>query len=219
MAFTYTMSQLLDNHPEAVSCALGAFVGLAAHQLLFIRGEWHIQAPQVAVFHIGLYTILPALASFTRDEALRGLFQALVWASYGYPPALVSSTLVYRIVFHPLSRAGFKGPWYAPISKMWHVWACRGSQNQLVLAEIHAKYGDFVRTGPSEVTVFHPDVFMAIDGPRSECGKAEWYDLLHPSIALVTARKKDIHASRRKEWNQGFTTKGPSTTLLSKTPR
>lgn len=52
---------------------------------------------------------------------------------------------------------------------------------------------------------------MTIDGPRSECVKAEWYDLLHPSLALVTSRDKTIHGSRRREWNQGFTTKGKLT--------
>jgi tryprostatin B 6-hydroxylase len=49
---------------------------------------------------------------------------------------------------------------------------------------------------------------MAIDGPRSECLKAEWYDILHPNMALVTARVKPVHAARRREWNRGFTTKG-----------
>lgn len=56
---------------------------------------------------------------------------------------------------------------------------------------------------------------MAIDGPRSECLKSEWYDLLHPSLALVTTRNKDIHAARRREWNAGFTTKGFNVGILS----
>lgn len=56
--------------------------------------------------------------------------------------------------------------------------------------------------------MFHPDVFMAVDGPRSECVKSEWYDILHPGQALVTARNKSVHAIRRREWNAGFTTKG-----------
>lgn len=49
---------------------------------------------------------------------------------------------------------------------------------------------------------------MAVDGPRSECAKAEWYDIIHPSMSLVTTRYKPLHAARRREWNSGFTTKG-----------
>lgn len=51
---------------------------------------------------------------------------------------------------------------------------------------------------------------MAVDGPRSECIKAEWYDILHPELALVTARVKEVHTSRRREWKRGFTSKGQS---------
>jgi hypothetical protein len=72
---------------------------------------------------------------------------------------------------------------------------------------VAAKIG---RPGPAELTVFHPDVFMAVDGPRSECIKSEWYDILHPSLALVTTRDKSVHAKRRREWNRGFTTRGES---------
>ncbi|KAJ5702262.1 hypothetical protein N7488_009810 [Penicillium malachiteum] len=59
--------------------------------------------------------------------------------------------------------------------------------------------------GPSEITVYHPDVFMAIDGPNSNCVKAEWYDLLNPNQSLVTARTKKLHGARRRQWNRGFT--------------
>ncbi|KAL4864234.1 cytochrome P450 [Aspergillus spectabilis] len=49
---------------------------------------------------------------------------------------------------------------------------------------------------------------MATDGPHSKCGKAEWYDLLHPfTKSLVTARTKDIHEARRHLWKQAFTSK------------
>jgi tryprostatin B 6-hydroxylase len=70
------------------------------------------------------------------------------------------------------------------------------------------------RLGPSEVTVFHPDVFMAIDGPSSKCSKAEWYDLLHPNTGLVTTREKELHKDRRRRWNRGFTPKGERQRIL-----
>ncbi|KAB8269091.1 benzoate 4-monooxygenase cytochrome P450 [Aspergillus minisclerotigenes] len=85
-----------------------------------------------------------------------------------------------------------------------HLWQARYAKNHLVLEDLHVRYGDFVRTGPSEITVYHPDVFMAIDGPQSNCIKAEWYDLLYPKLALVNARDKNTHAARRRQWNRGF---------------
>lgn len=36
----------------------------------------------------------------------------------------------------------------------------------------------------------------------------KWYDLLVPDMALNTARDKDLHAARRRQWNRGFTSKG-----------
>lgn len=47
---------------------------------------------------------------------------------------------------------------------------------------------------------------MATDGPRSQCIKSEFYDLLqsinYPS--LVNTRVGYIHAARRREWRPGF---------------
>ncbi|KAJ5936120.1 benzoate 4-monooxygenase cytochrome P450 [Penicillium verhagenii] len=120
-----------------------------------------------------------------------------------YLVALFSSITTYRLFFHRLNS--FPGPIWARISKIGHVWKARKSQNHLFLKEMREKYGDFVRTGPSELTVYHPDVFVAIDGPSAKCGKAEWYDLLHPNKALATVRSKELHAKRRRQWTKGFT--------------
>ncbi|KAM4059087.1 cytochrome p450 [Hirsutella rhossiliensis] len=186
---------------------MGLVVGVLAHVCLFIRGEWHLQTPQIALSHSALYLACPALAAVCRGSVLCGLLDMVARGSWGYLPGLVGSIVLYRVFFHPLTAAGFPGPWYARVSKLWHVWAARHSKNHLVLAHLHAKYGDFVRTGPAEVTVFHPDVFVALESPRSECIKADWYDLIHPSLGLVTVRDKSVHAARRREWNRGFTAK------------
>ena len=56
--------------------------------------------------------------------------------------------------------------------------------------------------------MFHPDVFEAIDGLQTGCVKSEWYDLIYPDLALVTARDKATHRLRRAEWKRGFSVKG-----------
>ncbi|KAI4244342.1 MAG: hypothetical protein L6R40_003068 [Gallowayella cf. fulva] len=124
-----------------------------------------------------------------------------------YLTTLLTSITVYRVYFHRLSRAGFPGPRSARITKLWHAWACKDSRSFLVLDSLARQYGDFVRTGPSELTITHPDVYQAIDGPGSVCGKADWYDITHPNISLVTARNSKVHDHRRRIWDQGFSTK------------
>ncbi|KAL6231477.1 hypothetical protein BDW75DRAFT_247861 [Aspergillus navahoensis] len=180
--------------PTVSAPYIGAIIGIVIHHGLFIHGEWHGQAPYILVFHSVCFLCLAVLSRI-------GL-QLIT----GYLLALFSSILIYRVFFHRLND--FPGPFGARVTKLWHLWKVRTSQNHFFLADLQRQYGDFVRTGPSEITVFHPQVFMAIDGPHSRCGKAEWYDLLHPfTKSLVTARTKDIHKARRHLWKQGFTSK------------
>lgn len=56
--------------------------------------------------------------------------------------------------------------------------------------------------------IFDPSVFAVIDGPQTACVNSEFYDLLHSSIAFVTAREKGAHDVRRREWNRAFTARG-----------
>lgn len=56
--------------------------------------------------------------------------------------------------------------------------------------------------------ITHPDVHQIIDGPGSQCIKADWYDITHPQVSLVTARDPKLHEHRRRLWDKGFSTKG-----------
>ncbi|KAF7533848.1 hypothetical protein G7054_g6718 [Neopestalotiopsis clavispora] len=97
------------------------------------------------------------------------------------------------------------------MTKLWHSWANRHGQNHLLLEDLRGKYGDFVRTGtrgclgPAELTVFHPAVFAAIDGPKTDCVKGEWYDIFYPDMqSIVTCRDKAEHTAHRREWSKAF---------------
>ncbi|CAJ2507920.1 Uu.00g091060.m01.CDS01 [Anthostomella pinea] len=189
----------------------GGSLGFAAHLGVFIRGEWHVQAPQLFIGHACVILCVPLCWSFLPDSDSAGLgplVDGLMWASLAYLTGLFASIFIYRVSgFHRLTVAGFPGPFGARVSKLWHVWACRYSKNHELLDRLHQEYGDFVRTGPSEITVYRPEVFMAIDGPHTECTKSEWYDVLHPNVALSTTRDKATHAVRRRQWNRGFSSK------------
>lgn len=184
---------------------LPTILGILSHNCIFRYGEWHISAPFVLKCHIGAF-ILGIMVDFVYgsgniSESLRTSALAIsVYAS-----ALLASMGIYRKFLHRLRD--FPGPWIAGITKLWHVYHCANSQNHLLLDRMHQKYGQFVRTGPEEITIFHPEVLRAVDGPGNRCTKAVWYDLLLPELAVNTTRSKPEHDRRRRIWDHGFTAK------------
>lgn len=61
--------------------------------------------------------------------------------------------------------------------------------------------------GPNEVTVFGLDAYNTVHGSDSQCGRAAYYDIVHPMVSLDTTRDEKIHAYRRKVWDQAFSIK------------
>ncbi|MCJ1455714.1 hypothetical protein MMC28_006070 [Mycoblastus sanguinarius] len=137
-----------------------------------------------------------------------GMTQAfLAWSSIitVYAGSIFGSMTIYRTLFHRLR--GFPGPIFAKVTKLWHVAQVLDSKNYLYLSRLHRNYGDFVRTGPSELTIFNAEVLGAIDGPANHCTKAVWYDALQPESLINTTRDKVIHTQRRRIWDHAFTAK------------
>ncbi|KAI1505902.1 cytochrome P450 [Biscogniauxia marginata] len=192
---------------DNISYILGVLIGVFAHRSAFIHGEWHTCAPEILVSHTAIFVLLLGAKGYYHGTDIGHFVDSLVVVGYFYIASLLTSIVIHRVFFHPLTKEGFQGPWLARVTKLWHVWKARKGKNHYLMAEIHEKYGDFVRTGPAEITVFRPEAFMAIDGPRTECVKGEFYDLLWPSMGLILARNKRIHSARRRDWKRGFTAK------------
>lgn len=196
-----------------VPCIL---LGILIHLSLFIRGEWHLQAPAIVIIHAAAFSILfVSRVFFNPTITMHGLLDPIV-PIIAYLGGLYGSMTVYRIFFHGLRVV--PGPRLAALSKLWHVWKCRDSRGHLVLDDWHHKYGNIVRTGmnplgsfsshhtklklegPNEVTLFRPDAFEILDGPRNRNSRSDWYDLLHPRISSIFTRDKELHKGRRKLW-------------------
>ena len=180
-------------------------LGILSHNCIFIQGEWHIRAPLVLkchtmVFLLGAFVDI-AYGCGNISHSLRTSALAVLI----YTSALLASMTIYRKIFHRLRV--FPGPSMAAVTKFWHVYHCVNSQNHLLLDKMHQQYGQFVRTGPEELTIFHPEVLRAVDGPGNACTKAVWYDLLLPELAVNTTRSKPEHDKRRRIWDHGFTSK------------
>lgn len=188
----------------ALYCLVAAILGTLSHLLVFIRGEWHMQAPRIFVVYSLLVLGLLLVSNDTSaDNSPRFTPTALI--SSAYATGLFTSISIYRRYFHRLRQ--FPGPWAAGITKLWHVWQCRHGQNYLVIEELRQRYGPIIRTGPEELTIIDPAVPPTVDGPGSTCTKAVWYDFLLPEIALNTTRDIKEHDARRKIWDRGFSPK------------
>lgn len=59
-----------------------------------------------------------------------------------------------------------------------------------------------------ELSINNAEIFAAISAPNSPCTKSDWYDILHPMIALQNVRDKQAHSLRRRVWDRGFSAKG-----------
>ncbi|OCL13438.1 cytochrome P450 [Glonium stellatum] len=182
-----------------------AVLGLLSHLCVFIRGEWHMQAPTILI----LYSILSLLIflaeiRYGASDVVSSLSKTLLLAS-SYSTALFTSMVIYRKYFHRLRH--FPGPWLAGATKFWHVYQCRDGRNHLLLERLRQQYGPIIRTGPEELTIIDPEMPGAVDGPGNNCSKAIWYDFLLPEIALNTTRSKRDHDTRRRIWDRGFSAK------------
>ncbi|KAI0547129.1 benzoate 4-monooxygenase cytochrome P450 [Xylaria curta] len=174
-------------------------LGVAIHHGIFIHGEWHTQAPSIVTCHLVSFVILVAFNNHMSSKTLQQSVVKITLLSIVYLLGLFSSISVYRLFFHSL--AAFPGPRSVAVSKVWHVWKCRDSKNHHVLDDWYRKYGTFVRTGPNEVTIFHPGALDYMDGPKSRNSRSDWYDVLFPKIFSIFSRDKEIHSERRKVWD------------------
>ncbi|KAE8357309.1 cytochrome P450 [Aspergillus caelatus] len=177
-------------------------LGLVSHWGFFVHGELDLGAANIARFHLlGTSLLIFAkvrLESVPIQDALRGTVTLLSL----YAGTLFFSILVFRLFWSPLNH--IQGPLSLRLTKLTHVWKQARFRNCEVLHELHKQYGDIVRTGPNEVTLFGTEAYYKVHGKDSECGRAAYYDLLHPMVSLDTTRDPAVHAYRRKIWDQAF---------------
>ncbi|KAF7528053.1 hypothetical protein G7054_g10245 [Neopestalotiopsis clavispora] len=182
-----------------------AAAGVLSHVLFFIRGEHHIRAPLIGrLFLLFPFLYIASRYILGRRDWLESLTSALIIESV-YCSSLLLSVVIYRIFFHRTRK--FPGPFLAGVTKWYHFFNATDSHQQIFLDKLHKKYGDFVRTGPNEITVFTPDAIPLIHGPESTCTKAAWYDNILPVYSIVTLRSKPAHDARRRAWDQGYSIK------------
>ncbi|KAL5000904.1 cytochrome P450 [Aspergillus recurvatus] len=176
-----------------------ALIGILAHWGFFVHGEHDLAAANIVRLHLAaaaLKTSLDAPRSWV-DASKHTVVLGTVYAG-----SLFASILFYRIFLSPLNH--IDGPLALRLTKLSHVWKYARYRNCEDLHGLHRRYGDLVRTGPNEVTAFGTDAFNKVHGKYSRCGRAAYYDILHPMVSLDTTRDPDVHAQKRRVWDHAF---------------
>lgn len=133
-------------------CALGALTGVTTHLLYFIRGEHDKYAHRWITGFLTSMTSLAVVCFYHTWHAIHLGILLTTLLSLSFFAGLYGSIATYRMVFHPLRR--FPGPFWAPLSNLWHVYMIRRCDNYFWIKRLHEQYGPIVRTGKS-LTALH----------------------------------------------------------------
>ncbi|KAI2616627.1 benzoate 4-monooxygenase cytochrome P450 [Hypoxylon sp. NC1633] len=189
--------------PQAATNVILPFLlGISMHHGVFIHGEWHNYAPSIVVSHFSFLFVLLAFRIVRGSGVSSQIVVETAVSTSIYFIGLFLSIAVYRLFFHRL-RA-FPGSRLASLSKLWHVWMCRTSKGHLVLQAWQQEYGNIVRTGPNEITLFHPAAFEFLDGTKNENTRSDWHDMLHPRSGAIFTRDKNAHKARKRVWESAL---------------
>jgi hypothetical protein len=148
----------------------------------------HLALPIIAISGIA-YGIAIYATNLSDATAFATIFWTSLWLYIG----------AYRAFFHPLQD--YPGPFAARLSKLWVVTQVLSTEQHLhwKYQQLQKEYGDYVRTGPRELSIFDPAAVQPILGFQSKTTKGPHYDILEKSLNLT--RDKSWHRQRRKVWD------------------
>ncbi|ETS80880.1 hypothetical protein PFICI_08409 [Pestalotiopsis fici W106-1] len=212
----YDIARADLSHTAAMSAFLAVSFHLVIQSVEFEDFMFHFLAvctvlwPMLLGFfiHYGQYHPTAAVA---KSAVVATTFQG----------CLLLSIAVYRLGFHRCSK--FPGPIGARVSRFYATYlSLKNVQYYRELEKMHTKYGDFVRTGPREITILRQSAVDIIYGPKSQCRKSTWYgqtgnDPLKSSLHMT--RDHESHRLRRKAWDKSMSVKGNIIALASYEPR
>lgn len=180
--------------------------GVASHLFFFKVGERHLHPERyIQAFVLACIITTVAKSHYGHIPTGAAVLFTLKHAAL-YLAGLYTSLITYRLFFNPLNN--IPGPYWARLSKLDTVFrvAEKRNLNQVLLA-LHRKYGKFVRIGPNDLSVTHPDGTEVIMGIKSKFSKAPWYSQDVPLVSMHTTRDRAAHDRRRRIWSPAFSDK------------
>ncbi|GJC83080.1 cytochrome P450 monooxygenase FCK2 [Colletotrichum liriopes] len=184
-------------------------VGIQLHVFVFRKGEWDAATTRlIRSFTLCILLLTTAFVRLAPEffQTNIAAFRTAISLTLSLVIGIYTSLIVYRAAFHRLNC--FDGPFLARLSNLWIT--SRAIKELHIYSEVqdlHRKYGDIVRIGPSELSINNPKAVALIHSNRSPCTKGPWYGVLHPMYSLQLVRDKQEHARRRKAWDRGFGSK------------
>jgi hypothetical protein len=165
---------------------------------------FHFMASYAIVFT--LYT--STLIRFAHHSVSSALLKTVI-AAVSFNTTTLLSIVIYRIFFHRIRK--FPGPFAAQISRF-HATYIRAKHGNyyVALKAMHEKYGDFVRTGPREISIVRKEALALVYGPRSKCRKSTWYGQSGEDarkVSMNMTRDRALFKLRRKAWDRGLSVK------------
>ena len=132
-------------------------------------------------------------------EASEVLLHILVVNS-SYLSSLILSTLIHRAYFHPLKS--FPGSRLASLSKLYEAYLNWHGRNAFTVRDLHRQHGDFIRTGPDELSISNVDAVEVIWARTQPSGRGPLWDIskLQGGDSLISTRKKEVHTAWRGIW-------------------
>jgi cytochrome P450 len=177
-----------------------AYIIVVAGQLAYLLH--HFVLKRVEIDHLTLQLLSVSNVGLVCASYVLGLkFAFMIWTSFY--AALSGSILIYRAFSHPLRS--FPGPFAAKITKWWAVKETLTSSftyYKEVQPALWRKYGDYVRTGPRELSIFDANAIQPILGANSKTSKGPFYDVFERNVHLT--RDKVWHRQRRRVWDNGM---------------
>lgn len=187
-----------------VNRLLAAALGVALHTVARNFEIDMLALPLAGIFavleviYIYINTRLPGV---TVHDAVFTVSAQTAWLMLGF----FASMLVYRGLFHRLRK--FPGPVAARLTKFYAVWrSALQKQYHLELGIMREKYGDVVRTGPRELTIFCAEAIA----PLAACRKSTLYqieDWRDDYLGVIETRDIEDHRRRRRPWDTALSTK------------
>lgn len=193
---------------QELAACFGA--GVFLHVVVFRKGEWDNRSLTILKVTATIQILLTLFAhqyylssSSTTPTWASALHHASLWTVSAIA-GLYTSLLAYRASsLHRLSH--FPGPFPARLSTFYMTWqSFRRGQLYEDVRTLHKQYGDYIRVGPSEVSLADPAAFHAVHAATSQCERGPWYEILNPTVSLQMIRDRKEHARRRKAWDRGF---------------
>lgn len=186
---------------------LAFLAGQALHALIFCRGEWDAYASDIVVgailLNLGSTVVIHTTSAV---DSWWVSFRNSATLELATVAGLFTSMLVYRALFHAL--CWYPGPFMARLSNFYLLFLSKRLQLYRELQQLHERYGDIVRLGPSTLSVTKLEAVQAIYGPKSKCRKGPWYEHSKPMMTLHTTRDPVAHAQQRRTWERGLSSAG-----------